>query len=296
MKTVSIAMMCHTINAAYCQSLGDDSQPTWDNAPDAQKQGIISGVEMYIANPDVTPEQNHEVWYQQKQAEGWAYGEVLDPENKLHPCFLPYEELPQAQKSKDYLFRATVHLVKNLPDPENYLALSAEVVSLRQKAEQQKHTAISMATLSTATTSTTSGGIAIQYVGNKSLFKDHLYNSALTFTAGQVRTVSSDLATLFLKHPEFKIYEGERTESSSSTDTQPIDDTAQILANAKIQQEQKDQEQTALLDEIDVVNQMTKDALIEYAQNKYQQKLNKQNSVAILRTQVAEFIHQFGVV
>ncbi|MHA3081674.1 RyR domain-containing protein [Acinetobacter sp. ANC 5383] len=198
MKTVAIAMMCHAMNAAYYQSLGDDSQPIWDNAPDAQKQGIISGVEMYIANPDVTPEQNHEVWYQQKQAEGWAYGKVLDPENKLHPCFLPYEELPQAQKSKDYLFRAIVHLVKNLPDPEDYLALSAEVVSLRQKAEQQKHTAISTATPSTATTSTTSGGIAIQYVGNKSLFKDHLYNSALTFTVGQVRTVSSDLATLFL--------------------------------------------------------------------------------------------------
>lgn len=294
MKTVAIAMICHGINVAYCQSLGDYSQPTWDNAPDAQKQGIISGVEMHIANPDATPEQSHESWYKQKEAEGWAYGEVKDPENKLHPCFLPYEELPQAQKAKDYLFRSTVHLVKNLLDPEDYLALSAEVVSLRQKAEQQKNTAISTATL-TATTNTSSG-ISIQYVGNKSLFKDHLYNSALTFTAGQVRTVSSDLATSFLKHPEFKRYEGESTESSSSTDTKLLDDTAEVLANAKIQQEQKDQEQTALLDEIDVINQMTKDALIEYAQNKYQQKLNKQNSVATLRTQVTEFIHQFGVV
>ncbi|MHA3112888.1 RyR domain-containing protein [Acinetobacter sp. ANC 4193] len=295
MKTVAIAMICHAINAAYCQSLGDDSQPTWDDAPDAQKQGIISGVEMYIANPNVTPEQNHEVWYQQKQAEGWAYGEVLDTEKKLHPCFLPYEELPQAQKAKDYLFRATVHLVKDLPDSEDYLALSAEVISLRQKAADQKNAAIATAATSTATT-TTSSGIAIQYIGNKSLFKDHLYNSALTFTTGQVRTVTSDLATKLLNHPEFKRYEVESTEGNSSTDTHQIDDTAQILTNAKIQQEQKDQEQTALLDEIDVVNQMTKDALIEYAQNKYQQKLNKQNSVSALRTQVAEFIHQFGVV
>lgn len=293
MKTVSIAMMCHAINAAYCQSLGDDSQPTWDNAPDWQKQSAILGVEMHIANPDATPEQSHEAWYKQKEAEGWAYGEVKDVEKKLHPCFLPYEELPQAQKAKDYLFRTTVHLVKNLPDSEDYLALSAEVISLRQKAADQKNTAIATAATSTATTTTTSG-VAIQYVGNKSLFKDHLYNSALTFTTGQVRNVNSDLATKLLKHPEFKLYVAESHDFTESEQT--VDDTAVVLANAQIEQEKKDQEQTAVLDEIDVVNQMTKDALIEYAYNKYQQKLNKQNSVATLRTQVAEFVHQFGVV
>lgn len=293
MKTVAIAMMCHAINAAYCQSLGDDSQPTWDDAPDWQKQSIIAGVKMHIANPDTTPEQSHESWYKQKEAEGWAYGEVKDPEKKLHPCFLPYEELPQAQKAKDYLFRATVHLVKNLPDSEDYLALSAEVISLRQKAADQKNTAIATVATSTTTT-TTSSGIAIQYIGNKSLFKDHLYNSALTFTTGQVRTVTSDLATNLLKHPEFQLYVAESVGSTESE--QAVDDTAQILTNAKIQQEKKDQEETVVLDEIDIVNQMTKDALIEYAYNKYQQKLNKQNSVATLRTQVAEFVHQFGVV
>ena len=60
MKTIAIAMMCHAINAAYCQSLGDDSQPTWDDAPDWQRQSAIAGVEMHLANPDATPEQTHE--------------------------------------------------------------------------------------------------------------------------------------------------------------------------------------------------------------------------------------------
>ena len=157
------------------------------------------------------------------------------------------------------------------------------------------NTAIATAATSTATTTTTTAsGVAIQYVGNKSLFKDHLYNSALTFTTGQVRHVNSDLATKLLKHPEFQLYVAESHDFTESEQT--VDDTAAVLANAQIEQEKKDQEQTAVLDEIDVVNQMTKDALIEYAQNKYQQKLNKQNSVATLRTQVAEFIHQFGVV
>ena len=36
MKTLAIAMLCHSINAAYCRSLGDDTQPSWDDAPDWQ--------------------------------------------------------------------------------------------------------------------------------------------------------------------------------------------------------------------------------------------------------------------
>lgn len=38
MKLSTIAMLCHSINAAYCLSQGDDSQPAWDNAPDDQKK------------------------------------------------------------------------------------------------------------------------------------------------------------------------------------------------------------------------------------------------------------------
>ena len=127
MKTLAIAMLCHSINAAYCQSLGDESQLAWEDTPDSHQQSLIAGVEMHLANPQATPEQSHESWYKQKEAEGWIYGEVKDLEKKEHPCFLPYDELPLEQKAKDYLFRATVHLMKDLPDVEEYLALADEV-------------------------------------------------------------------------------------------------------------------------------------------------------------------------
>ena len=292
MKTITIAMICHSINAAYCQSLGDDSQPIWDDAPEWQKQSIIAGVEMHIANPDATPEQSHESWYKQKEAEGWKYGEVKDVEKKEHPCFLPYEELPQAQKSKDYLFRATVHLMKDLPDSEDYFALSAEVVSQRQKLEQQKNIAITTAAPAMIAT-TQQVGIAIQYVGNKSLFKDHLYNSTLTFTTGQVRKVTSDLAAKFLKHPEFKLYEGAETLS----DANQVDDTEEILTNAKTEQEKQELEQTKLLDEIDIVNRMTtKKSVIEYVKSRYQQDLSDKDNLAALKEQATKLVHEFGVV
>lgn len=297
MKTIAIAMMCHAINAAYCQSMGDDSQPTWDDAPDWQRNSAIAGVEMHLANPDATPEQSHESWYKQKEAEGWKYGEVKDMEKKEHPCFLPYEELPDEQKAKDYLFRTTVHLVKHLPDPEDYLALSAEVVNLRQKVEHQKNVAINTATITPTNVVQKSAGVSIQYIGNKSLYTDHLYESALTFEQGQVRSIPSDLATKFLKHPEFTRYEGEpESISGESTEQGLDDDTSSILNRSKEKQQEEIDKENKVLDEIETIGKMTKAGLVQYALEKYEQKLSPQKNLDELKESVTQMIHQYGVV
>lgn len=47
----------------------------------------------------------------EKKAAGWKYGSEKDPEKKEHPCFLPYEELTDAQKAKDAIFVAVVRVV-----------------------------------------------------------------------------------------------------------------------------------------------------------------------------------------
>lgn len=104
-----VASVAHEINRAYCQSIGDDSQPEWHDAPEWQRESAINGVKFHIENPDATPEASHQNWYEHKAADGWTYGEVKDPEVKTHPCFRAYSELPQEQRSKDYLFRAVVH-------------------------------------------------------------------------------------------------------------------------------------------------------------------------------------------
>lgn len=289
--------MCHAINAAYCQSMGDDSQPTWDDAPDWQRSSAIAGVEMHLANPDATPEQSHESWYKVKEAEGWKYGEVKDMEKKEHPCFLPYEELPDEQKAKDYLFRTTVHLVKHLPDPEDYLALSAEVVNLRQKVEHQKNVAINTATITPTNVVQKSAGVSIQYIGNKSLYTDHLYESALTFEQGQVRSIPSDLATKFLKHPEFTRYEGEpESISGESTEQGLDDDTSSILNRSKEKQQEEIDKENKILDEIETIGKMTKAGLVQYALEKYEQKLSPQKNLDELKESVTQMIHQYGVV
>lgn len=43
----------------------------------------------------------HEVWAQNRMAEGWTYGPERDDANKKHPCLVPYEELPDSERAYD---------------------------------------------------------------------------------------------------------------------------------------------------------------------------------------------------
>ena len=114
MNVEFIAKTAHELNKAYCESIGDNSQPTWEEAQDWQKSSAIDGVKFHLANPDATPEKTHESWLKQKTEEGWKHGPVKNAETKEHPCFVPYEELPVSQKAKDYIFRQTIHSLKVL--------------------------------------------------------------------------------------------------------------------------------------------------------------------------------------
>jgi hypothetical protein len=109
MTIEDIARICHEANESLCVTQQDFSQPSWDEAPDWQKSSAINGVKFHLDNPNATPENSHESWLAQKQAEGWKYGPVKNPETKEHPCFVPYAELPANQQAKDYLFRGIVH-------------------------------------------------------------------------------------------------------------------------------------------------------------------------------------------
>ena len=112
MTLENVAQVAHEINKVYCEAFGDNSQPSWDDAPDWQKGSAIRGVDFHLNNPDATPENSHEQWCRDKAAEGWKWGPVKDAEKKEHPCFALYSELPLEQRIKDHLFRQIVHSLK----------------------------------------------------------------------------------------------------------------------------------------------------------------------------------------
>lgn len=108
MKIHEIAEICHNVNMFYCRSINDFSQVPWEEAPEWQKQSAIDGVKYMMNNRDSSPENLHKNWLKEKEIGGWTYGPVKNSLKKQHPCFLPYEDLPDTQKIKDSLFRAIV--------------------------------------------------------------------------------------------------------------------------------------------------------------------------------------------
>lgn len=107
-STHDIARVCHEINRAYCAAIGDDSQPTWEDAPEWQRDSAVMGVMFCANNPDAPPSAQHDIWMSHKMNDGWVYGEAKDVVAKTHPCLVAYDDLPPEQQVKDHLFRAVV--------------------------------------------------------------------------------------------------------------------------------------------------------------------------------------------
>ncbi len=111
-QIINAARTAHEVNRAYCVGIGDNSQKAWDDAEAWQRISAIKGVEGVIAGAG--PGQSHENWLKEKEETGWKYGPVKDSVKKEHPCFLPFDELPEQQQFKDHLFVNVVASVLEL--------------------------------------------------------------------------------------------------------------------------------------------------------------------------------------
>lgn len=120
-----IAQVAHEVNKAYCEFLGDKSQVTWEETPEAIKASALDGVVFHLSNPEVTPAESHANWKKFKKEEGWVYGETKDSDLKTHPCMVAYSKLPEDQRIKDVLFKQVVLSLSNLGDMGNLGNLEA---------------------------------------------------------------------------------------------------------------------------------------------------------------------------
>ncbi|RYF45877.1 MAG: hypothetical protein EOO27_40530 [Comamonadaceae bacterium] len=258
MKPILIAAVAHAVNAAYCASIGDDSQSDWSSAPQWQKDSALAGVEMHLANPDATPEQSHAAWLAQKDADGWKFGPLKDVDKKEHPCFLPYADLPAEQRSKDYLFRAVVHALKDLP--EELAVARSEPTAAAQQA------------------SATPGTEAISYIGRRNTHRDTLYGTG-DWTRDETKAVPFEVSLRMLRHPDVF----ERSAKVPTTEA------------ARDKADKNDDVEQDLLDLHQRVDTMTKDAVIDYAKVHFRVDLPKAEKVADLKAKLHTLINQFGV-
>jgi hypothetical protein len=104
-----IARVIHAANRELQIVQGDPRpSPPWDEAPEYQVRENVASVAAALADPERTPEQNHQGWYERLIADGWRHGSIKDEVAKTHPDLVPFDQLPEHEKQKDRLFMAIV--------------------------------------------------------------------------------------------------------------------------------------------------------------------------------------------
>lgn len=142
-----IAEVCHEVNRGLCEAFGHPVAPPWHAAAREMVDSSIKGVMFALANPNATPEDQHEAWCRDKMAAGWAWGAVKDEANRTHPCLVPYSALPAEQRAKDHAFKAVVNVLayhlKPLSEAEIAAAadpaLSTSVELVEVQSESGEH-------------------------------------------------------------------------------------------------------------------------------------------------------------
>lgn len=124
--------------------------------------------------------------------------------------------------------------------------------------------------------------IQVRYIGARELYVDKLYRSGLTFTPGQARVVSGDLARKLLRHVD--IFDAgdpvpENEPEAPAEDTPPDTSEEDLIAGLK--------DQIAVMD---------KEALETFAREQYGQELDRRRGIEKLRISVMEMIDQYGMV
>lgn len=106
-----IAEICHEVNRAWCSYIGDNSQPSWAEAPQWQRDSAVAGVAFHRANPDAGDSASRDAWMAVKVAAGWVFGLEKNPDANppTHPPLVPFGELLPEHQFKDRLFRTIVH-------------------------------------------------------------------------------------------------------------------------------------------------------------------------------------------
>jgi hypothetical protein len=112
-----ILRVVHAANREWQIVTGDPRpSPPWDDASDYEVNTGIATVTAALADPTLTPEQNHQRWIDHLVSEGWRWGEVKDEQAKTHPDLVPFDELPEHERQKDRLFLAIVRALAPEPD------------------------------------------------------------------------------------------------------------------------------------------------------------------------------------
>ena len=105
-----IARSAHDVVNVYGESLGEVSQPKFDELDELSKETIVEAVHLLKSEEKIYAGSVHNAWVNKMIDAGWVHGKVYDIEAKTHPDMIDYRSLPPLQRAKDRLFNSVVRI------------------------------------------------------------------------------------------------------------------------------------------------------------------------------------------
>ena len=86
-------------NLACRFNIGSVVEPVFGNTHQRLSSNELP--EELIPLAELMAENVHEAWIKTRMEQGWTYGKKRDDINKKHPCLVPYEQLPEEERTCD---------------------------------------------------------------------------------------------------------------------------------------------------------------------------------------------------
>lgn len=120
--------------------------------------------------------------------------------------------------------------------------------------------------------------IPVKYIGKRPIYRDGVYNTGITWAAGQTLLLPDEQAKKLLRHADVYVLGSANAKPAILKDNNVAIDAERTLQDAR-----------------DLIAGMEKDALVDYAKNNYRIDIDKRLSVPKLRAKVTGLIEQYGV-
>lgn len=203
MKSIYIASVAHLALAALSEFAGEqDGVHEFDKLPDAQKEGLVAGVNMLIADPNAGADARHNAWMEKMLADGWKFSKKRDDAAKTHPRLVPFDSLPKKEVAKETLLHAIVRTMASGEQPSAAVTKAAPAAA---------------------------GTVPVKYIGKKGEHKDNLYGTGLEWKPGQVHHVPAAAAAKMLAHTDTYAQDGAAVAGVAENNAPAKDATPQKL-------------------------------------------------------------------
>lgn len=182
MKRLQIATVACIALAALSSFAGEqDVVSEFDQLPDAQKDGLLSGIDMLLSDQNAGADARHNAWMEKMLADGWKFSKKRDDAAKTHPRLVPFDSLPKKEVAKETLLHAIVRTMASGEQPSAAVTKTAPAVA---------------------------GTVPVKYIGKKDEHKDNLYGTSLEWKPGQVHHVPAAAAAKMLAHTDTYAQDG----------------------------------------------------------------------------------------